>query len=199
MTITKTPTATFEQLWKAMLAWGLLTVALGVVVLVWPGKSIVVASALFGAYLLISGIAEVVLAFTLDTLAGVRLLWFIAGALSVVLGVLAFRHFGQGYAILLLAIWIGVSFVFQGTAETATAISYPDFPGRGWYIFLGIISVIAGIVVLAWPFDSIMVLALVTGIWLVVVGIAEICASLDTRKATKQVEHGIKKVTQGAA
>ncbi|HTX98193.1 MAG TPA: HdeD family acid-resistance protein [Mycobacterium sp.] len=199
MTTTKTPTTTFEQLWKAMLVWGLLTVALGVVVLVWPGKSIVVASALFGAYLLISGIAEVVLAFTLDTLAGVRLLWFIGGALSVVLAVLAFRHFGEGYAILLLAIWIGVSFVFQGTAETATAISYPDFPGRGWYIFLGIITAIAGVVVLAWPYDSIMALALVTGIWLVIVGIAEICASVDTRKATKQAERGIKKITPAAA
>jgi uncharacterized membrane protein HdeD (DUF308 family) len=199
MTTTKTPTATFDQLWKAMLAWGLLTVALGVAVLVWPGKSIVVASALFGAYLLISGIAEMVLALTLDTLVGARLLWFIAGALSVVLGVLAFRHFGQGYAILLLAIWIGVSFVFQGIAATASAISYPDFPGRGWYIFLGVISVIAGIVVLAWPFDSIEVLALVTGVWLVVIGIAEICASLDTRKAGNAVEHGIKKITHAAA
>jgi len=199
MTTTKTPTATFEQLWKAMLAWGLLTVALGAAVLVWPGKSIVVASALFGAYLLISGIAEVVLAFTLDALGGTKLLWFIAGALSVVLGVLAFRHFGQGYATLLLAIWIGVSFVFQGVAATATAISYPGFPGRGWYIFLGVISVIAGIVVLAWPFDSIIVLAMVTGVWLVIIGIAEICASLDTRKASKEVVRGIKDFTHTAA
>ena len=100
---------------------------------------------------------------------------------------------------MLLAIWIGVSFVFLGIAATASAISYPDFPGRGWYIFLGVTTVIAGIVMLAWPFDSIMVLALVTGIWLVVIGIAEICASLDTRKATKQAERGIKKITHAAA
>jgi uncharacterized membrane protein HdeD (DUF308 family) len=198
MTTAQTP-AVFGYLWKSMLAWGVLTVILGVVVLVWPGKSIVVASALFGAYLLVSGIAQVVLALTLGVSVGSRVLLFISGALSVVLAVLAFRHFGQGYAILLLAIWIGVSFVFQGTAATALAISYPALPGRGWYIFLGIISVIAGIVVLAWPFDSIVVLALVTGIWLVVIGIAEIITSFDARRAGKAVEHGIKKITHAAA
>ena len=198
MTTAQTP-AVFGYLWKSMLAWGVLTAILGVVVLVWPGKSIVVASALFGAYLLASGIAQVVLALTLGVSVGSRVLLFISGALSVVLGVLAFRHFGQGYAILLLAIWIGVAFVFQGTAETALAISYPALPGRGWYIFLGIISVIAGIVVLAWPFDSIVVLALVTGIWLVVIGIAEIITSFDARRAGKAVEHGINKITHAAA
>ncbi len=167
-------------------------------VLVWPSKSIVVASALFGAYLLISGIAQVLLAFTLDTLVGARLLWFVSGAISVVVGVLAFRHFGQDYAIWLLAIWIGVSFVFQGTAETVLAISYRELPGRGWHIFLGIISVLAGIVVLAWPFDSVIVLTLVTGVWLVIIGIAEIVTSLDARRAGKAVEQGIKTIT-GAA
>ena len=198
MTTAQTP-AVFGYLWKSMLAWGVLTLILGVVVLVWPGKSIVVASALFGAYLLVSGIAQVVLALTLGVSVGSRVLLFISGALSVVLGVLAFRHFGQGYAILLLAIWIGVAFVFQGTAETALAISYPALPGRGWYILLGIISVIAGVVVLAWPFDSIVVLALVTGFWLVVIGIAEIIASFDARRAGKAVEHGINKITHAAA
>ena len=48
----------FRHLWKSMLGLGLVTVALGVVVLVWPGKSVVVAGALFGVYLLASGIAQ---------------------------------------------------------------------------------------------------------------------------------------------
>lgn len=198
MSTVHTPAA-FGYLWKSLLAWGLLTVILGVVVLVWPGMSILVASGLFGAYLLVSGLAQVMFAFGLDVSAGSRVLLFISGALSVVLAVLAFRHFGQGYAVLLLAIWIGVSFVFQGTAETALAISYPELPRRGWYIFLGIISVAAGIVMLAWPFDSIVVLALVTGVWLLVIGISEIIWSFQARKDVKSVEHGIESLTRAAA
>lgn len=181
-----------------MLAWGLLTLALGVVVLLWPGKSILVASALFGAYLLVSGIAQVVMAFAFHVSAGSRMLLFVSGALSVVLAVLAFRHFGQGYAVMLLAIWIGVSFMFQGTAETALAIGYPDLPGRGWHIFLGILTATAGIVVLAWPFDSIVVLALVTGAWLVVIGCSQIIWSFQARNAVKSVEHEIRSSWTGA-
>lgn len=46
-----------------------------------------------------------VFALTLDVSAGSRVLLFISGALSVLLGVLAFRPFSEGYyAVLLLAI-----------------------------------------------------------------------------------------------
>ena len=55
----------FRHLWKSMLGLGLVTLALGVVVLVWPGKSVLVAAALFGVYLLASGIAQAIAAFNL--------------------------------------------------------------------------------------------------------------------------------------
>ena len=48
---------------------------------------------------------------------------------------LAFRHFGEGYAIWLLAIWIAIGFVFRGMATTVSAISDPTLPGRAWEIF----------------------------------------------------------------
>ena len=149
-------------------------------------------------YLVVSGIAEIVFAFSLHVSAPYRVLLFITGALSIVLGVLAFRHFGQGYAVLLLAIWIAVGFMFQGTAETATAISYRELPGRGWHIFFGVVSMIAGVVVLAWPFDSILVLAIVTGSWLVVLGIVQIVTAFTTRKDVNTLNKGISQVIGGA-
>lgn len=60
MTTVETPPQ-LRHVWKAMLAWGVLTLILGVVVLVWPGKSILAAAVLFGIYLVASGIAQVVL------------------------------------------------------------------------------------------------------------------------------------------
>jgi uncharacterized membrane protein HdeD (DUF308 family) len=187
-----------SELWKTVLVWGVLNLILGVVILAWPGMSILVAAVLFGAFLVISGIAQVVAAFALDASAASRVLLFISGALSVVLGVLAFRHFGQGYALLLLAIWIGVGFIFQGVAEAAMAISHPLLPARGWHIFLGILTVIAGVVVLGWPFDSIVVLAIVAGAWLVVIGITQIIWAFQARKDTRTIEHGIEELTSPA-
>ncbi|GAA4536804.1 HdeD family acid-resistance protein [Mycobacterium paraffinicum] len=164
---------------------GLLSLALGIVVLAWPGISIVVAATAFGVYLLITGAAQVFFAFSLHVSAGSRILLFISGAASLILALLAFRHFGQGYAILLLAIWIGIGFIFRGVGTTVSAIQDPHLPGRGWAIFIGLISLLAGIVVLASPLESIVTLALVVGVWFVVLGIFEILSSFGIRKASK--------------
>ena len=185
-----------RNLWKSMLAWGVLTLILGVVVLVWPGKSILAAAVLFGIYLIASGIAQVVSAFALGLSGGVLL--FISGAVSIVLGVFAFRHFYEGWPIVLLAIWIGVGFIFQGVAESALAISNRELPERGWHIFFGVVSIIAGMIVIAWPFDSIVLLAIVVGVSLVVIGIAQIVWALRARKGINSVERGFERLTGGA-
>nr|MCW1957054.1 DUF308 domain-containing protein [Mycobacterium sp.] len=83
-----TPTLA-SRLWSTTLLSGVLTAILGVLILLWPGKSLIAASALFGAYLLISGIAQVVLALALRVSAAGRFMLFISGAISVVLAVLA--------------------------------------------------------------------------------------------------------------
>ena len=119
------------HLWKSTLLSGVLAVIMGALMLAWPSKTLVVAATLFGVYLLISGIAQVFFAFALHVTAGGRVLLFISGAASLVLAVLAFRHFGEGYAVLLLAIWIAVGFIFRGVAHTVSAISDPALPGRG--------------------------------------------------------------------
>lgn len=172
------------HLWKSTLLSGILSLILGILVLALPGISLVVAGVAFGVYLLITGAAQVVFAFALHVSAGSRILLFISGAASLILALLAFRHFGQGYAILLLAIWIGIGFIFRGVATTISAISDPQLPGRGWNIFIGVISLLAGIVILASPFESIVTLAIVVGAWFVVIGVFEIISSFGIRKAS---------------
>jgi uncharacterized membrane protein HdeD (DUF308 family) len=150
---------------------------------------------LFGVFLLLTGFTELFLAFTLPRSGGTRVLLFISGALSLILAVLSFRHFGDGYAILLLSIWIGIGFIFQGVSEVAVSIGEKNLPGRGWYAVLGIISVIAGFVVLVWPFDSIAVLTLVTGVWLVVMGVVQVVQAFQIRKDAKTVREAVDSVS----
>ncbi len=171
---------------------GLLAIALGGAIVAWPGISITVAAIFFGAGLLLIGIQQVFFAFSLDVSAGGRVLLFISGAASLILAIMAFRHLYD--AVLLLAIWIGVGFIFRGVATTVSAISDPTLPGRGWNVFVGIISLIAGVVVLASPFDSIGTLALVVGIWLIVIGVMEVVAAIAIRRATHKVQEAL---TQG--
>lgn len=197
MTTVKAPEL-FRHLWKAVLGWGVISVLLGIAILAWPGISIEIAALLFGVYLLVSGIAQIVFGFTLEVPGGERVLLFLSGGLSLVLGVLALRNLGEGYAILLLAIWIGIGFIFQGVAETSLAIGFRELPGRGWHIFMGIVSIIAGMIVLAWPFNSIVVLAVVTGVWLIVLGIMQVGWSLRARKAVRETAEGIQKLADAA-
>ena len=176
-----------QQLWKGTLVSGVLTIVLGAMVLVWPGPTILVASTMFGVYLLMSGFAEVFLAFTLPRSAATRAMLFLTGALSLVLAILSFRHFGDGYAVLLLSIWIGAGFIFLGVSENAVALSQSDLPGRGWYVVFGIMSMIAGGVVLVWPFDSIVVLTVVSGVSLVVLGLIRLVQAFQIRRDAKTV------------
>ncbi len=177
------------HLWKSTLISGFLSLVVGGLILAWPGRTILLAAILFGVYLLITGIAQVIFAFSLHVSAGSRILLFISGAASLILAVLAFRHFGKDdlTAILLLAIWIGIGFIFRGVATSISAISDPGLPGRAWSIFVGVISLLAGIVVLASPFASIVTLAIVVGVWFVVIGAFEIVSSFGIRKASKNL------------
>jgi uncharacterized membrane protein HdeD (DUF308 family) len=188
----------FRHLWNSMLGLGLITLTLGVVVLVWPGKSVVAAAALFGVYLLASGIAQAIAAFTVKVPTSSRVLLFVSGALSVALGVYAFHDFNNGAAVWVLATWIGVGFIFQGVAETVLAINHKELPERGWHIFAGVLSLLAGVVVIALPITSIVVLAIVAGAWLVVIGTTQIVWALKARKAGAEVEQAIDSLTPSA-
>jgi uncharacterized membrane protein HdeD (DUF308 family) len=54
-------------------------------------------------------------------------------------------------------------------------------------------------VVLAWPFDSIAVLTLAVGIWLVIIGIVQIVHALQTRKHAKTAKHTVDEISNRLA
>jgi uncharacterized membrane protein HdeD (DUF308 family) len=197
MTTIETPSV-IRRLWKSVLSLGVLTLIVGAAVLVWPGQSIVTAGILFVVYLLASGITQVIGAFTVHSPAASRVLLFISGALSMALGVYALRDFNGGAPVWLLALWIGFGFIFQGVTETVLAISVKELPERGWYIFMGVLTLIAGVVMLAWPISSIVVLSIIAGVWLVVIGTTEIVWAVNARSTAKKVERVIEPLTRGA-
>lgn len=169
--------------WQLVLLIGILAVALGVVVLVWPGKTLVVAGVVFGIYLVVSGVGYVFAAFGTHTGAAMRVLGFIGGIVSIVLGFFCFRD--KLESILLLALWVGVGWVFRGITLLAAALSFDQLPARGWQALSGLIIFIGGGVLIIYPFDSIAVLTLVAGSWLIVIGIMDVITALQLRSRTK--------------
>ncbi|MFJ4568219.1 HdeD family acid-resistance protein [Streptomyces caelestis] len=165
--------------WQAVLVTGITSLVLGLLVLVWPGASLFAAGVLFGLYLLVSGVLQLASAFGTHRTTALRVLAFISGTVSILLGLFCFRRPMQ--SILLLALWIGIGWLFRGITQTLAAAHDPAMPARGWQIFLGILTVAAGIVLIDAPFESVAVLTLVGGCWLLAVGAVEIVTALRIR------------------
>lgn len=173
--------------WQLLLLIGVAAVALGVIVLAWPGKTLFVAGVLFGIYLVVSGIGYVFAAFGTHAGAAMRVLTFITGIVSLVLGFFCFRD--EFEAVWLLAIWIGISWLFRGMTLLTAALALDHMPGRGWQVLSGLVIVVGGAVLIISPLRSIAVLALVAGWWLIAIGIMDIVTAFQTRSRAKKLTH----------
>jgi len=175
--------------WVWLLGLGIVATIIGVVVLVWPSQTLRVLGVLFGIYLLVSGAIEIVLAFVPGPVGPVRFLLVLTGALSILLGLISFR--GALESVLLLALWIGFSWLITGITRAVAAGSAPGLPYRGWQIFGGIVLAIGGIVIIVWPLDSVWALAVISGIWLIVIGVWQIIEAFILRSRGAEVLHAL--------
>lgn len=171
--------------WQSLLVIGILSVVIGIMILVWPGPTLVVAGILFGFYLVFSGVLQLVAAMGPHVGTGMRVLSLVSGILSLILAVFSFRHIGD--SLVLLALWIAVSWLFRGMAVLIGGAEAPSgFSGRGWAIFFGIALLIGGVALVVWPIHSLATLTIVTGWWLLIMGIMEVVQAFGVRSAAKQ-------------
>jgi uncharacterized membrane protein HdeD (DUF308 family) len=166
--------------WGWILAFGIITLAAGVAVLAWPGRTLVVIAVLFGIQLILFGIFRFVSAFAeSDLTGGTRVLFALLGALSLIIGIYAVRH--VLITLLALVLLLGIFWIVNGAIELFTALSHRGMPSRGWTAVMGILSVVAGVVILAYPGISLVVLAIVLSVWLLVFGVMEVTVAFRIR------------------
>lgn len=179
--------------WLFCLAAGLVAIVAGAVVLVWPGRTLVVLGVVFGIYLIVSGIVGIVLGFAPHLPGGTRFLSVITGILSIVLGVLCLRDELQ--SVLMLAVWIGAGWIISGVSRVITGLS-SSLPGRGWSVALGLVLLLGGIALIVYPADSIAALALISGIWLIAIGISEVIDAVLLHRRARQIRDSLSDATE---
>ncbi|MER5349984.1 HdeD family acid-resistance protein [Kitasatospora sp. NPDC002551] len=175
--------------WQVLLVAGLVSLGLGIVVFAWPEETLLVVGVLFGVYLLVIGVVQLVAAFGTHATTAMRVLAFVSGAICVLLGLLCFRSAAQ--SVLLLAIWIGIGWLFRGITQLAAAISDETMPARGWQAFAGVANTLAGVLLMVWPAGSITALTVLAGCWLVILGLIEIVTAFQVRSTAKRIPSGV--------
>jgi uncharacterized membrane protein HdeD (DUF308 family) len=175
--------------WGWLLFFGILMVAAGVAAVAWPGPTVVVLAILFGIQILVSGIFSFINAFAADESGGMRVWNGILGLLGIVIGLYAVRLIIV--SVVALALLIGIYWVAYGIAQIYIAIANRELPHRGWMGFIGALSLVAGIIVIAWPGQSLVTLAIVLGVWLIIYGVMEIALAFQVRSAISHVRHAV--------
>ncbi len=166
--------------WGWVLAFGVVTLLVGVAALVWPGRTLIVVAVLFGIQLIVTGIFRFAAAFASDDVTGgTRVLLAVLGVFSLIIGLYAVRH--VLITLLALALLLGIFWIISGAVELFTALSHRGMRGRGWTATMGILSILAGIVVLVYPSITLLVLAVVLGVWLLVFGAMQIILAFQIR------------------
>ncbi|MGO2659875.1 HdeD family acid-resistance protein [Mycetocola reblochoni] len=153
---------------------GIAALVIGVLLTFWPGASLTAVAILFGLYFVVTGVVYVAIgAFVTGTSGGTRALNVILGILLVIVGVIAIKNIEA--TLLAIVLMVGIGWIVEGVLAITVAGRSASW---GWSVAFGVVSVIAGLVVLFTPGLSLLTLALVGGISLIVIGIAQLVRAI---------------------
>jgi uncharacterized membrane protein HdeD (DUF308 family) len=138
----------------------------GLLALLWPGVTVVVLALLVGAYIVVEGVATIITGFRRARDAAQRTAYLLAGLIGVVAGVVALVW--PGITALVLALLFGAWAVITGMMDiwAATRIR-----GQWLMVAVGVLSVVAGVFVLARPMLGVLAVAVVVGAFALVTGV----------------------------
>jgi uncharacterized membrane protein HdeD (DUF308 family) len=112
-----------------------------------------------------------------------RTVWWLVmvrAILTIVFGLVALVS--PGMALLALVWVIGFYYLLDGVTAIGIAIRTRGEPHWGWTVVQGVISLLAGVAVLAWPGMTALVLLFLVAAWAVITGIGEIGEAFASRR-----------------
>jgi uncharacterized membrane protein HdeD (DUF308 family) len=171
--------------WGLVLTYGLVTIGLGLVLVLWPEQTLKVLAILIGIQLVITGVFRLVLAVASRKADGsTRAIAGLFGALALVLGLLCLRSPLQ--TVLVIGMLLGVWWLMAGVIDIVGAIRSSESNRRGWDLALGALSALAGGFLLVNPEVSLGVLVIVAAVWMFSYGFIAVVAALVLRSEEKR-------------
>ena len=172
------------EYWWVLTLRGAVAVLFGIAAVFWPGITLVTLLYLFSAYILVSGIIDIV-----HGIGGIskRASWFltlILGFAELGVGVYLLRHPHVVFAtfILLLGFMLIVRGVFEGVAAFSDSASVTN---RTLMIIASVVAIVAGIILLFQPASAGVAFVWILGLYALLVGPIMIALSLDLKKSAE--------------
>lgn len=171
------------KLARSVLAFtGAVALILGILILAWPTATGRVVTWIIIAYGLLAGVAYIVGGFMAKSRSGwSRAGSIIVGLIFIIAAIVLFGNLAAStvaFAVI-LGIVIGVSWIVEGIFALMTLRGSRS---TGWSLFYGILSIIAGIILVTTPFWGALTLWWLFGISLVILGIVQLVRAFQIGK-----------------
>jgi uncharacterized membrane protein HdeD (DUF308 family) len=171
---------------------GVLTAAIGIAMIIYPIATATVSALFFGWALVFAGLAQVVFAFSSQSV-GNFFLKLLLGILYGIAGVALIAFLPAG--VLTLTAIIGIMLIAEAAIELGLAFSLPAGGGRGWFVMSSIASALLGVLILAqWPGSAVWTIGTMVGVSVLSSGISRIVVSGIALKGV----HDFKQVAKAA-
>jgi uncharacterized membrane protein HdeD (DUF308 family) len=159
---------------------GLAAVVVGIVLLFNPFAAARTLALFIGLALVIGGCLEIAVAWDADR----RGLAILPGVILVIGGLVA--AFWPEITLWTLALLTGLSLILEGIGRMAVAfLERAEIPRWGWLALAGAVNVLIGILAIAWPQATVLVLSLILGLQIIVFGVILLAfAFVGSRSAT---------------
>lgn len=169
----------------ALGASGAVSLIVGILILVWPGRTAMVVTGIIAVYAVVAGIIYGSVGFLSGSLRGSSRFAHIGlGVLFVVAGIIAFFNLAvtTEFVAVFLGVLVGIMWVVEGIVALSTL---GVAPSAGWSIFFAIVSILAGVLLLLSPLLAAVLLFWLLGISLVVIGVFQIVRAITLGRATR--------------
>ena len=165
--------------WWLVLLRGLCAIAFGILTFIWPGVSLFSLVLLYGAFALADGVVALMAAVSGNTPAP---RWWLAivGLAGLAAGAVTFLW--PGVTVVVLQVFIACWAIVVGVVEIVGAIQLRKEIENEWMLIAaGVVSVLFGILLLAWPGVGLLTLLYAIGSYAIISGVLLIALALRLR------------------
>ena len=175
-----------NQSWWLYLLRGIAAIIFGILAFTAPGATLLALVLVFGFYALVDGVLAVIAAFRMREVVNQWWVLLLEGLAGIAVGVIAFvsPQLTASALILLIAIWA----IFTGIMEIIEAIRLRREISNEWALILsGILSVILGVILVAYPSSGAVGLIWAIGAYAVLFGALEVYLAFRFRGIARQI------------